>query len=243
MSRQTPSEAPDVLIRVEQLSKQYGEAEQCVRVFAGLNLDIYRSERVAIMGESGVGKSTLLHILGTLERPSGGTVWLDGHNLFALSGEKLAAVRNQEIGFVFQFHHLLSDFSAVENVMLPGLIAHLSWAEARRRAVAILERVGLHDRLTHRPGELSGGEQQRVAVARALVLSPRVILADEPTGNLDPVTGEGVLSILLELNQEMETTMVIVTHSEKLAFSLDRTLILHDGQLAVVQPAMQQETR
>ena len=164
--------ASDVLIRAEQLSKQYGEGEQCVRVFADLDLEIHRAERVAIIGESGVGKSTLLHILGTLDRPSAGMVWLDGHNLFALSGEKLAALRNQEIGFVFQFHHLLSDFSAVENVMLPGLIARLSWAEARRRAVAILERVGLHDRLTHRPGELSGGEQQRVARCASAGIGP-----------------------------------------------------------------------
>lgn len=225
-----------VLIRAEQLSKHYGEEEQAIQVFSGLNLDIQPAERIAIVGESGVGKSTLLHLLGTLDRPSTGKVWLDGQDVFALASEELAVLRNREIGFIFQFHHLLSDFSAVENVMLPGLIARVHRSEANRRAVEILEHVGLKDRLTHRPGELSGGEQQRVAVARALVLQPRVVLADEPTGNLDPVTGGGILQILLDLNQAMHITMVIVTHNEKVATCMDRTLRLEAGQLHEVPP-------
>ena len=224
-----------ILIRAERLSKRYGEEGQAIQVFSELDLDIRRAERVAIIGESGVGKTTLLHILGTLDRPSAGKVWLAGHDVFALPSEELAGLRNREIGFIFQFHHLLPDFNAVENVMLPGLIARLSRAEAKRRAVEILEQVGLTDRLTHRPGELSGGEQQRVAVARALVLRPRVVLADEPTGNLDPGTGEGVLQLLLKLNQAMNITMVIVTHNDKVATSMDRTLRLEAGRLHEIQ--------
>lgn len=225
----------EVLIRAARLSKRYGEAEHAIRVLEELDLEIYRNERVAIVGESGVGKSTLLHILGTLDRPSGGQVFLDGQDLFALPEVELAALRNREIGFIFQFHHLLPDFSALENVMMPGLIAGLGWAEAGKQAEEMLRRVGLGDRLTHRPGELSGGEQQRVAVARALILGPRVVLADEPTGNLDPATGEGVLRLLLTLNEEMGITMAIVTHSEKLAAVMDRTLRLSEGKLTEVR--------
>ena len=225
-----------VLIRAEQLGKHYGEEEQTIQVFSGLNLAIRRAERIAIIGESGVGKSTLLHILGTLDRPSVGKVWLDGQDVFALPSEELAVLRNREIGFIFQFHHLLSDFSAVENVMLPGLIARVHRSEASRRSIEILEQVGLKDRLTHRPGELSGGEQQRVAVARALVLQPRLVLADEPTGNLDPGTGEGVLQLLLNFNRAMNLTVVIVTHNEKVASCMGRTLRLEAGQLDELPP-------
>ncbi len=225
----------EVLIRASGLSKRYGEGEHVIRVLEDLDLEIRRTERVAIIGESGVGKSTLLHILGTLDRPSAGTVVLDGQDLFALPQADLAAWRNREIGFIFQFHHLLPDFSALENVMMPGLIAGLGWPDARKRAEEMLAKVGLSERLTHRPGELSGGEQQRVAVARALLLGPRMVLADEPTGNLDPVTGEGVLRLLLALNHEMGVTMVIVTHSEKLAAAMDRTLRLNGGKLSPVQ--------
>jgi lipoprotein-releasing system ATP-binding protein len=224
----------EVLIRAERLSKRYGEGEHTIRVLEDLDLEIRRTERVAIIGESGVGKSTLLHILGTLDRPSAGTVFLSDQDLFALPEAELAALRTREIGFIFQFHHLLPDFTARENVMMPGLIAGLSWADARTRAEEMLHKVGLGERLTHRPGELSGGEQQRVAVARALVLGPRVVLADEPTGNLDPVTGEGVLRLLLALNQELGVTMAIVTHSEKLATAMDRTLRLGGGKLTEV---------
>jgi len=224
----------EVLIRAERLSKRYGEREQTIRVLEDLDLEILRTERVAIIGESGVGKSTLLHILGTLDRPSGGAVFLGDQDLFALSDAELAALRTREIGFIFQFHHLLPDFTALENVMMPGLIAGLSWADAHTKAEEMLHKVGLGERLTHRPGELSGGEQQRVAVARALVLGPRVVLADEPTGNLDPVTGDGVLQLLLALNQELGVTMAIVTHSEKLAAAMDRTLRLSAGKLTAV---------
>ena len=224
----------EVLIRAERLSKRYGEGEHTIHVLEDLDLEIRRTERVAIIGESGVGKSTLLHILGTLDRPSAGTVFLDDQDLFALPDGELAALRTREIGFIFQFHHLLPDFTALENVMMPGLIAGLSWADARTGADEMLHKVGLGERLTHRPGELSGGEQQRVAVARALVLGPRVVLADEPTGNLDPVTGEGVLRLLLSLNRELGVTMAIVTHSEKLAAAMDRTLRLGRGKLTAV---------
>jgi len=225
----------DVLLRAEKVRKYYGEGEQAIRVLEDLDLALRRTERVAIIGESGVGKSTLLHILGTLDRPTAGQVSLDGIDVFALPAAELAALRNREIGFIFQFHHLLPDFTALENVLMPGMVAGLSWGEARKRAEEMLQRVGLRDRLTHRPGELSGGERQRVAVARALVLRPRLILADEPTGNLDPLTGEGVLQLLLTLNQEMGITMAVVTHSEKLAAAMDRTLRLTGRKLVAVQ--------
>ena len=224
----------DVLLQAEKVRKYYGEEEQAIRVLEDLDLTLRRTERVAIIGESGVGKSTLLHILGTLDRPTVGEVFFAGIEVFALSEPELAALRNREIGFIFQFHHLLPDFTALENVLMPGMVAGLSWGEARKRAEEMLLRVGLRERLTHRPGELSGGERQRVAVARALVLRPRLILADEPTGNLDPLTGEGVLQLLLTLNQEMGITMAVVTHSEKLAAAMDRTLRLTGGKLVTV---------
>lgn len=219
------------LVEAIGLCKQYGEGEQAIHVLEGLDLAIRSQECIAIVGESGVGKSTLLHILGMLDQPNTGRVLLDGQDLFTLPEPERAAVRNREIGFIFQFHHLLPDFTALENVMMPGLIAELNWKEAQEQAEVILGQVGLSDRLTHRPGELSGGEQQRVAVARALVMKPRLILADEPTGNLDPVTGDGILRLLLDLNQQLGVTMVVVTHSEKLAAAMDRTLRLINGGL------------
>lgn len=222
---------PEFLIEARALNKQYGEGEKAIHVLMDLDLLIRPKECIAIVGESGVGKSTLLHILGMLDQPNTGQVLLDGQNLFVLPEPERAALRNREIGFIFQFHHLLPDFTALENVTMPGLIAELSWAEARKRAAAMLEQVGLADRLTHRPGELSGGEQQRVAVARALVMKPRLILADEPTGNLDPVTGDSVLQLLLDLNQQLGVTMAVVTHNEKLAAAMDRTLHLINGKL------------
>lgn len=225
----------EVLLRAEQISKSYGEGAQAIHVLENLDLTLHRTERVAIVGESGIGKSTLLHILGTLDQPTAGKVLLDGVDFFALPEPELAALRNREIGFIFQFHHLLPDFTALENVMMPGMVAGLSWGEARRRAEEMLQRVGLRERLTHRPGELSGGERQRVAVARALVLQPRLILADEPTGNLDPQTGDSVLQLLLALNQEMGITMAVVTHSEKLAAAMDRTLRLMGRKLVTVE--------
>lgn len=224
----------DFLLQASRLGKRYGEGDHAVRVLEGLDLAVLPAERVAVIGESGVGKSTLLHVLGTLDRPSAGRVELAGRDLFSLPPRELAAVRNREIGFVFQLHYLLPDFSALENVMLPGLIARYRTERARTLAADMLERVGLSERLRHRPGELSGGEQQRVAVARALVLGPRLVLADEPTGNLDPQTGDSVLRLLLDLNRDLGVAMIVATHSEKLATAMDRTLRLKDGKLAVL---------
>jgi len=219
------------LVEARGLEKRYTDGPREVRVLSDLDLVLEAGERVAVVGASGVGKSTLLHLLGGLDRPSGGRLTVDGVDLVAASEPALAEFRNRSIGFVFQFHHLLGDFTALENVMLPGLIARQPTAVVRARAVALLERVGLQERLTHRPAELSGGEQQRVAVARALCLRPRLILADEPTGNLDPTTGEEVQELLLELNHEQGSALVIATHNPRLAAAMGRTLRLADGRL------------
>jgi lipoprotein-releasing system ATP-binding protein len=202
-----------------------------VRVLSGFDLTIGAGETVAIIGESGVGKSTLLHVLGGLDRPSAGTVRVGGIDLGPLRDRELARFRSDSIGFVFQFHHLLPDFTALENVMMPCLIAGDSAAVARSRATELLERVGLGARVDHRPGELSGGEQQRVAVARAVVRRPALVLADEPTGNLDPDTGSEVERLLVELNHEAGITCVVVTHSPRLAAAMDRTIRLTHGHL------------
>ncbi|MFQ5667336.1 MAG: ABC transporter ATP-binding protein [Candidatus Binatia bacterium] len=218
------------LIHATGLSKSYGDGRR-IDVLVDLHLQVAAGETVAIVGQSGVGKSTLLHVLGTLDQPTGGTVLFDGVDLFSLSEREQATFRNRELGFIFQFHHLLPDFTALENVLMPALIRGMSLAEAEPRARAVLERVGLGDRLTHKPGELSGGEQQRVAVARAVVLSPRVILADEPTGNLDPTTGAEVQALLKDLNRDQRITLVIVTHNEELSGWVDRILRLQGGAL------------
>ena len=226
------------LIRARGLGKRYG-GEKPVEVLHDLDLDVAAGEAVVIVGQSGVGKSTLLHLLGALDTPSTGEVDFDGVALNQLGEAELAAFRNREIGFIFQFHHLLPDFTALENVMLPGLIAREPAGEARARAEALLVRVGLSQRLAHRPGELSGGEQQRVAVARALARRPRLLLADEPTGNLDPQTAAGVQDLLLELNQEHGAALVVATHSAHLAQAMTRTLRLAGGRLeATDAPAM-----
>jgi lipoprotein-releasing system ATP-binding protein len=221
------------LIALRNLTKEYVDGPRVVRVLTGLDLDIGPGERVAIVGESGVGKSTLLHILGTLDRPTSGEVWFDGEDLATKSDHELAHFRNREVGFIFQFHHLLPDFTAVENVMMPALISGTSRDAACQRATELLRRVGLAERLEHKPGELSGGEQQRVAVARAIIQEPRVVLADEPTGNLDPGTAAGVQDLLIELNMERRLTLVVVTHSTTLAGAMDRTLRLAAGRIAV----------
>jgi lipoprotein-releasing system ATP-binding protein len=200
-------------------------------VLRNLDFEVQAGERIAIVGASGVGKSTLLHLLGALDRPTSGTLQFDGVDLLTRSEAELAAFRNNEVGFVFQFHHLLGDFTALENVMLPGLIAGESFRSVRTRATSLLERVGLGPRLHHRPGELSGGEQQRVAVARAVSRKPRLLLADEPTGNLDPSTGDDVQALLLALNREHGAALVVATHNDRLALAMDRTLRLADGRL------------
>jgi lipoprotein-releasing system ATP-binding protein len=201
-----------------------------VDVLRGINLDISEGEMVAIVGASGVGKSTLLHVMGTLERPDNGEVLYRGESVFKYDEQKLAAFRNQTVGFVFQFHHLLPEFNALENTMMPGLIKRANKKETYERAEAILTRVGLGDRLRHQVGELSGGEQQRVAVARSLVLKPSILLADEPTGNLDARTGESIHDLLISLNRDDGITAVIVTHNMDLAKKLSRRVTLVDGK-------------
>jgi lipoprotein-releasing system ATP-binding protein len=218
------------LIRAVKLDKIYGDGHR-VTVLSGLDLSVARGEKLVIVGQSGVGKSTLLHILGALDRPSSGEVHFDGLDLARLAERDLAAFRNREIGFVFQFHHLLPDFTALENTMMPALVRGMRREEASRRACGVLEQMGLADRLSHKPGELSGGEQQRVAVARAVVLSPRALLADEPTGNLDPETAADVHRLFFDLNRVQGITLVIVTHNEQLAALADRTLHLQHGRL------------
>ena len=220
----------ETLIEATGLCKSYRDSKR-VDVLTDLNLRVAAGESIAVIGKSGVGKSTLLHVLGTLDQPTSGTVRFDGVDVFALKEREQAAFRNREIGFIFQFHHLLPEFSALENVMMPALIQGVNAATAESRARAVLERVGLGQRLSHKPGELSGGEQQRVAVARAVAQSPRVILADEPTGNLDPATGAEVHGLLMELNHKQGITLVIVTHNEELSHLTDRTLQLREGRL------------
>jgi len=218
------------LIQVQQLLKSYGNGTKRVEVLKGVDLNFSRGERAAIVGASGVGKTTLLHVLGTLDRPTGGKVFYEGKDIYALNEKELALFRNREIGFVFQLHHLLPEFSALENTMMPCLIQGIPKKESAYRAETILTLVGLKERLSHKPGELSGGEQQRVAVARALVLEPKVLLADEPTGNLDTKTGESVFDLLQELNQIKGVTLIVVTHNLKLAGKLSRQIQLIDGK-------------
>jgi lipoprotein-releasing system ATP-binding protein len=218
-------------ISVRDLKKSFSTDAGHLEVLKGLDLDIGEGEMVAIVGASGVGKSTLLHILGTLDRPTEGSVLYRNEDVFVFDDAKLAAFRNHHIGFVFQFHHLLPEFSAIENVMMPGLIHGLSQEESRRRAMDLLKSLGIADRIDHRPGKLSGGEQQRVAVARALVMDPLVMLADEPTGNLDSRTGKALFNLLREVNESKGTTYVIVTHNEALAQSCTRVLRMVDGKM------------
>ena len=234
MKEDTTSQTP-IKIQIRGLVKTFRHNGIQVEVLTGVDLDIRRGETLAVVGASGVGKSTLLHILGTLERPSAGQLRWEGEDVFALDDRSLAAFRNRKVGFVFQFHHLLAEFNALENVMMPALIARLPHPVARDRAEAILVRVGLKERLTHRVSTLSGGEQQRVAVARALVLEPEVLLADEPTGNLDPKSGARVQELILNLNRERGLTSVIVTHNPDLARALDRQITLVDGKAMVIQ--------
>jgi lipoprotein-releasing system ATP-binding protein len=221
----------DELIRAEALCRSFPMGDGQIEVLRGIDLGIRRRERLAILGNSGVGKSTLLHLLGTLDRPSSGRVLFEGESLLERDSVGLARFRNESLGFIFQFHHLLPEFDALENVMMPGLIGGRTFGEMRLRARRLLGEVGLEHRISHSVGKLSGGERQRVAVARALVLEPALLLADEPTGNLDPKTADQVLELLLEMNRQHGTALVIVTHSPDIAARLERQVVLADGYL------------
>ena len=221
----------DRWIRVRDLKKSFQNGGVSIDVLQGVNLDLGIGETVAIVGASGIGKSTLLHILGTLDRPDSGTLEFQGEDVFLYNDFKLAQFRNRTIGFVFQFHHLLPEFSALENAMMPALINGFDKADASKAAEEILVRVGLQDRLNLRVGKLSGGEQQRVALARALVLKPAVLLADEPTGNLDNINSDQVHQLVLELNRELSMTLVVVTHNMELASYMSRCVTIADGRL------------
>jgi lipoprotein-releasing system ATP-binding protein len=221
-----------MIIEAHDLAKSFrGGDGQPIHVLDGVGLAVRRGEMVAIVGASGAGKSTLLHVLGALDRPTRGYVILDGEPLHGRLDDELAAIRNRKIGFVFQFHHLLREFSALENVMMPLRIAGMDVRKARSRAEELLAQVGLSGRMTHRPGELSGGEQQRTAVARALAIDPAVLLADEPSGNLDHTNSERLHDLFTQLSRDLEIAMVVVTHNRSLASRADRALLLEDGRL------------
>ena len=221
----------EALVIVENLTKSFQHMGRTLEVLRGIDLNIYAGEILCIVGASGAGKSTLLHCIGTLDLPTTGRIRLAGEELTTLGATRLAAVRNQTIGFVFQFHHLLPEFDALENVMMPGLILGKSKKELARRAAALLEEVGLSHRGTHRPGELSGGEPQRVAIARALLLDPKIVLADEPTGNLDTATSDAVHDLFFQINRAHGTTIVVVTHNPAFAKRMPRVVHMRDGKV------------
>ncbi|MBW1810908.1 MAG: ABC transporter ATP-binding protein [Deltaproteobacteria bacterium] len=221
----------DALVKVSDLTKTFWLRNKRIEVLKGVDFEVMPQEMVAVVGPSGAGKSTLLHLLGSLDIPTGGEIHIKGLNMASLSPNSLASFRNRTIGFVFQFHHLLPEFTALENTMMPALVQRIPRKRAGETARKMLVRVGLEDRLDHRPVELSGGEQQRVALARALVLGPKLLLADEPTGNLDEETGESIHDLLFELNDQMGMTTIIVTHNPKLADRLGRSMFLRNGAI------------
>ena len=227
------------LVEVEGLCKAYQKGSATVQVLRGASFAVERGGMVSIVGKSGAGKSTLLHLVGTLDAPDRGVVRYAGKDLSQLASGDLADFRNREIGFVFQFHHLLPEFTALENVMMPALIQRVPRRVAQSQAEEMLRAVGLGSRLSHRPGELSGGENQRVALARALVMRPKLLLADEPTGNLDSKTGNEVNELFFKLNEQFNTTMLIVTHNPDLAARMQRTVKMVDGRLAAAGPAQE----
>ncbi len=229
MTPDTPDKEP--LVHIEKLYKSFEHRGVTINVLSDLNLRVDRGEMCAVMGASGAGKSTFLHVLGTLDAPTSGTITVAGRDVTGLSEKELARFRNNTIGFVFQFHHLLPEFTALENTMMPGLIRRLDREALEQDAVRVLGEVGLSHRMTHKPSELSGGEQQRVALARALVLRPPLLLADEPTGNLDAKTSEAIHELFFAMNEKFGTTMLLVTHNVELASRMPRTLRLVDGKI------------
>lgn len=219
----------DIVLQATGLKKSYDQGDKTIRVLDGIDLEIYRGERVAIVGLSGSGKSTLLHLLAGLDNADSGQVFIGGEDIANLDEKSLCQLRNKTLGFVYQFHYLMSEFTAIENVAMPLMIGNVNKKTANATASEVLGKVGLKNRLEHRPGQLSGGERQRVAIARALVTRPQCVLADEPTGNLDEKTAEEVNQLLLDLSHELDMSFVIVTHNHDLANRMDRILVLHNG--------------